>query len=406
MMTRFPLDSAPTCRRGNPALLPAAGRRAVSRALLFTLVALLFAGCGGGDNSTKPPANAPPQVLSITFPKPRVLTHMSVNAFASARDTDDPILLYSWSATRGTFPLGYNWFSVNWFSPDDPGLDSLTVHVNDSHQTVSLSVPVQVHSVDPPSALTASVGTSIADLRWTPSRDEASDSTWRGYELYAATRTFASIPPDSVLAYRIAGPITESSFRASELVRGTIYYFRVGALRAWEGREERSPLTAEIDLGPRAEWTWQLQEVRNPAGGLAIDLSSGEVLALDPAEASGLSRRDLYFGTSDPLDGPGPATNPAAPRIKSVSLLRNRNAAWASRRVQLKRLGSDWSVSTVSDDGWGEEADLQQGAVYAAKTPEGNFAKILVADLPVAISPYRQLTVKWAFQSIRDYPRF
>jgi hypothetical protein len=332
---------------------------------------------------------------------------MPVDAAASARDSDDQILRYFWSATRGSFPLGSHWSSVSWFSPDDPGLDSLTVHVTDSHDTVSASVAIVVQSVAAPTVLIASAGTSIADLRWTASPDDGSDA-WQGYEIFAATRSFERIPPDSVSAYRIAGPITESSFRASGLMRGTIYYFRVGALRAWEGREERSSLTPEIDLAPRAEWTKQLQEVQNPAGGLAIDLSSGEVRPLDPADVSGnaVFARDLYFGTSDPLDGPGPASAPATPRIKSVSLLANRNAEWARHRVWLKRLGSDWSVSTVSDDGWGEQADLEHGAVYAVKTPEGNFSKLLVADLPVAISPYRQLTMKWAFQSIPGYPRF
>ncbi len=395
----------------------AAGRRDLSSArgsgpcraaLLLVVLAGWLAGCGKNEGSGKPDpsGNELPQILSVNLIKPRTLTHTAAEAVVTARDVDDPILKYDWSATRGSFPLGHNWVNVFWFTPDDPGLDSLTVRVTDSHDTVRAHLPVRVESVAPPSALAAAAGTSIADLRWTASIDEGPDSTWQGYEVYAATRSFSRIPPDSLAAYRIAGPIRESAFRASNLTRGTIYFFRVGALRAWAGREERSPLTSEVTSAPRAEWTTQLHEVRNPLGGLAIDLSAGVVRPLDPADATGLSARDLYFGSSDPLDEPGPPADPALPRLKSVSLLANRNAAWASRRVWIKRLGSDWSVSTVSDDGWGEEVDLEAGAVYALKTPERNFGKLLITDLPGGISPYRQITVKWAFQSLRDYPYF
>lgn len=390
-----------------------AGRPAASPAAALLVLGLMLAGCGGDDGpGTQPPTNALPQITSVTATPRRTLTHMQVRAIAVARDADHVLLRYSWSATRGGFPLSMAQSSVSWLSPDEPGLDSLTVYVTDMHDTVSASVPVLVESVEPPSSLVAAIGTSIADLRWTVSSDEAPDSTWQGYEVFAATRSLGSIPRDSLSAYRIAGPVTTSSYRASGLSRGTIYHFGVGSLRAWgppdNRREERSPLAPEIDIAPRAEWTKQLQEVRNPAGGLALDLSAGEVRALNPADVSGngVYARDLYFGTSDSLDGPGPAGNPAKPRIKSVSLLANRNAEWARHRVRVKRLGSDWTVSTVSDDGWGEEADLELGAVYAVKTSEGNYAKLLVADLPTAVSPYRQLTVKWAYQSIPGYPRF
>lgn len=397
-------------RRRAPVAGPATCRHTAAPAAGLVMLGLLLAGCGGDDGSSKPkpPVNDPPQIVAINANPRLVLTHMPVRASVTARDSDNRILRHSWSATRGTFGENPNQASVSWLSPDDPGVDSLTVRVTDSHDTVSAAVRIEVRVVKPPTALLASAGTSICDLRWTASGDDGADSTWRGYEIYQAPRSFAGIPPDSVAAYRIAGPITGASYRASGLARGTIYHFCVGAVRAWAGYEERSSLTPDVDIAPRAEWTKQLQEIRNPAGGLAIDLSAGEVRPVDPAGASGnaVFAVDLYLGTSDPLDGPGPASDPAAPRIKSVSLLANRNPEWARHRVWVKRLGSDWSVSTVSDDGWGEEADLEPGGVYAVKTTERNFAKLLVADLPTAVSPYRQLTVKWAYQSIPGYPGF
>lgn len=406
-MTSFPpIDAIDRCL-GCPASHPPGRSHAVRRSLLYVVSALLFVGCGGdkGSGKPKPPANSPPKIVSIAVFMPRVMTHMHVDAAVTARDADNAELHYFWTANRGSFPSDTTFSSVSWFSPDDPGLDSLTVHVTDLHDTVSASVPIVVHAVDPPSAFAAAAGTSIADLRWTASRDDGGD-LWQGYEVYAAARSFESIPPDSVSTYRIAGPIADASYRAFGLTRGKIYYFRVAALRSWEGHEERSPLTPEIDLAPRPEWTKQLQEIRNPAGGGSLDLSAGEVRSLDPTDATGLFAYDLYFGTSDPLDDPGPAANPATPRLKSVSLLANRNADWARNRVRIKRLGSDWGVTSVSDDGWSEEVELESGAVYAVRTPEGCYAKLLVADLSTTVSPYRQLTVKWAYQSIPGYPKF
>lgn len=374
--------------------------------LLLLLPAILLAGCGGGDSSKPPPVTPNAlQLRSIRVFTPRVLTHMPAEAVVSVRAPTGAVLWYSWSAGRGSYPMGSGAASVSWMSPDDPGLDTLTVRVTDRHDSLSASVVVRVLTVDPPSGLKVAAGGSIADLSWSASPDELLPE-WRGYEVYSATRSLDGLPPDSLSAYRVGEAIVGTSYRASGLRLGTIYYYRVGALRAWEGREERSPLTSQADIAPRPEWTKQLQEVRGRGGDVAIDLSAGEVRPVDPSDASGVFARDLYFGTSDPLDGPGSTSVPATPRLKSISLLANRDPGWGRQRVWLKRLGSDWSVSTVSDDGWAEEVDLEQDAVYAVKTPEGNFGKILVADLPEGVSPYRRLTVKWAFQTIPGYPRF
>jgi len=248
-------------------------------------------------------------------------------------------------------------------------------------------------------------GASIIDLRWKASQDDGAEG-WRGYEVYQSTRSFAGIPAESLDAYRITPePQLSNSFRAAGLVRGHIYWFRVGSVRGWEGRTERSPLTAEADAAPRPEWNKQVQEIGNPSGVQGIDLSSGEVRRLDPADASALAAFDLYFGTTDPFDGPGPPGSLAGPRLKSVSELANRNPAWAARVVQIKYLGTNWEVPAIVDDGWSREVDLFEGAVYAVKTPEGNYAKILVSSLTGEVSPYRQLSLKWAYQTVRGYPK-
>jgi hypothetical protein len=407
MLNRVVRAAGRLCSRAIP---PRVGFLPVSRrGLLLVFPAILLAGCGGGD-STKPPETPNSlQLRSIRVFTPRVLTHMPAEVVVSVRAPAGAVLWYSWSATRGTFPTGAGAASVAWMSPDDPGLDTLTVRVTDRHDSMTASVSVNVATVAPPSGVTVLAGGSIADLGWTPSPDEPLPA-WAGYEVYSSTRSLENVPTDSLPAYRIAGPVTGNSFRASGLRSGRIYYYRVGALRAWavqeEQREERSPLTPQLDMAPRPEWTQQLREVRNPAGGLAIDLSAGEARPLDPADASGVYARDLYFGTSDPLDGPGPAATPATPRLKSIALLANRDPGWARQHVFIKRLGSDWNVSTVSDNGWAEEVDLEQDAVYAVKTPEGNFAKLQVADLTGLVSPYRQLAVRWAYQTIPGYPHF
>jgi hypothetical protein len=373
-------------------------------ALVLLCLPLVGAGCGDDKVTKQPPTgNRPPTIRRVGHMGARVLTHQPVTVYATVQDLDGDPLNFLWSASDGGFPLGRRAPSVTWVSPDDPGSESLRIRAWDYEDTSTALLEIAVQTVGAPDSLRATAGASIADLFWRASPDEGIEG-WLGYEIYRATRSFDTVPAESLDAYRITPePLAATSYRVAGLLRGVIYRFRVGAVRGWDERVERSPLAPQAEAAPRPEWTRQVQELLNPIGVQGIDLSRGEVRRIDPADASSMAAFDLYFGTSDPLDGPGPPETPAGPRLKSVSLLAARNPAWAPRLVLLKRLGTSWEIPPVTDDGWSEEVDLVPGAVYAVKTPEGNYAKILVATLVGEVSPYRQLSLHWAYQTIPGY---
>lgn len=368
---------------------------------------LLLAGLGCGDDPvTRQPdsGNRPPVIRAITVSGARVLTRRPVTVIAAAIDPDNDFVNYRWRATRGSFPLGSRAASVTWATPDTPGPDTLYLEVWDFDDTTRASRGVSVVTVAPPGALSAVAGTSIVDLQWQPSPDDGAPG-WLGYEIYRSPRPFDQVPAESLDVLLVGGPETGQQYRAAGLTRGVQYWFAIRSLRGWEDRSEKSALSASAEAIPRPEWNKQIQEIRHPLGGQAFDLSTGSVVPLDPSDPSGRFSRDLYFGTSDPLDLGGEGGLAAGPRLKSVSALANRDPLWAQRRVLVKRIGTSWQTGPITDDGWSEEVDLELGAVYAIKTPEGNYAKLLVADLQGAISPYRQLTVKWAYQLVPGYPR-
>lgn len=212
--------------------------------------------------------------------------------------------------------------------------------------------------------------------------------------------SFADIPPDSLDVLQVATvPDTGHTYRAFRLLLGVRYYYCVRCVRSWDGTTEYSGLSSEVDLAPRPSGNLVLWEEALPTGGTCVSLAKGEVLPLDPSDPSGIADRDLYFGTSDSLDGAGTL------RLKSVSLLANRNPAWAGRRIKLKAIGTNWNVNTTSDTLWTDHATVVVGEVYAILLPEGNYAKVQVTSV-VGVYPRRQIQLQWAYQLIPGYARF
>jgi len=285
----------------------------------------------------------------------------------------------------------------------------LYLSVTDGEFTVRDSMVVELADLLPPGSLGFVLGSSVVDLAWDASPDEGMDH-WRGYEVYMAPVPMSSIPEGELIRYRMAFvPDQIQELRRGGLTRGTLYYFAVGSLRGWgvwmenEQRwemEERSGPGPEVVLSPRPEWLHLgVTELANPGGKVALDLSAGAIRPLDVQDPSGVADRDLYFGTSDPMDGPGPL------RMKSISLLANRHEGWSERVVRFKLLGDDWNVSTTSDEGWLEEISVEIAKVYAVLLPEGNYAKIRITEIARSY-PYRQMQLQWAYQTVPDLPVF
>jgi hypothetical protein len=62
--------------------------------------------------------------------------------------------------------------------------------------------------------------------------------------------------------------------------------------------------------------------------------------------------------------------------LKSPALLERLSDEWAGRGASVKFLGTDWEANTTTDGGFAPQLDVLEGAVYAVKTPSGNYAKL------------------------------
>lgn len=386
----------------------AAWIRCSGACLLAAASGLLLASCGDDAQPKKPPGNRPPVISRVYHDPPRVLRNHRVSAIAVTSDPDNDLLGHIWTADRGVFPAGYGLRVVPWISPQDHGTSTLRVSVSDGEFTVRDSVVIETMDLDPPGGLSFIAGSSVVDLAWERGPDEGVDH-WTGYEVFMAQVPISSIPEEDLGRHRVGfvqGAIRQ--YRRGGLTRGTLYHFAIGSLRGWgawieDGErweiEERSGPGQEVVLSPRPEWPAHITEFGHPGGSFALNLSAGSVRRLDVHDPSVVAERDLYFGTADPMDGPGPIW------MKSVSLLANRHEGWSERVVRLKLLGNDWSVNTTTDDGWSEQIAVDIGLVYAVLLPEGNFAKIQITSI-VGAHPYRQIQLQWAYQTIPGFPVF
>lgn len=379
--------------------------------VLTIITGLLPASCGTDNNPPAAPPvrpNRPPVIIRLYQNPDRVLRNHRISVVAVTQDPDRDLLGHIWTSDRGTFPAGYGFSIVTWLSPEEPGPSTLYLSVTDREFTVSDSMIVETSELDPPTGMTFVLGPSVADLYWERSPDENIDH-WKGYEISMTPSPINSIPEEERHLHRLA--LLEGGnrqFRRGGLSRGTLYYFSVSSVRGWgawiesEGRwetEERSGPGPEVVLSPRPEWNAFTTELAHPGGSFALDLSAGTVHPIDVYNPSEVSDRDLYFGTSDPMDGRGPVW------MKSVSLLANRNEAWSDRVVRFKLLGYDWSVNTTTGDGWMEQVPVERDLVYAVLLPEGNYAKIQITGVEGG-HPYRQIQLRWAYQTIPDFPAF
>lgn len=376
---------------------------------LSAISLLIAAGCGGGDSSSPPPVipNNPPTIERVYTLPARVHAAEEVVALVNARDRDGDRLKFRWEATRGEFPDGNVLAGSTWATPRERGRDTLFVHVADAVDSVVGTVEVDLVLPAPPDSVALVNAGSLFTLSWRKSPDDGI-THWAGYEIFVADRSLLGLSETELLPYRLHDePWTapELTTRVSRLRDGrplrvgTKYYAHVRSLRRWDGKDERSLPSAELDLSPRPEWILaEFSERRHLNGGLALDLSAGRGRLLDPADASGVAERDVYLDGGRE-DGTGPL------EMRSVSLLAGENPGWGARVSLLKRIAGGRDVSTTTDDGWATTVAVEAGAVYAVKTPEGNFAKVVVSDV-AGFAPNRHAHVFWAYQTIPGYPSF
>jgi hypothetical protein len=372
---------------------------------LVAVVGAGFLACSRKSNTTTPDySNHPPEITGIVLSPTRVHVHQRIHATVAAFDPDGDRLSVRWRASRGSFPEGNGTSSVIWQSPDVWGVDTLVARVSDILHEVTQDFVVAPVGIAPPDSLRYTSSPSSVVLRWRRSADDpvvaGVDTTgysWRGYEVFRATRSFAEIPDSEAIYYRVNSPapwVPGNSVRVTGLESGVRYWFRVSARRSWADQIRKSAPSQEIDLAPRPEWNLEVSEVKR-----ALDLSAGLDRSLDPEDISGVDDRDVYFGTVDPLDVPDTLC------LKSVSLLSNRRPEWGAREVQIQAAGRDWQIGTVPAGEWSRQVKADVGEVYVMHLPEGNYAKLQIVSIR-GYPPFRQIQLRWAYQLIPEYANF
>jgi len=370
---------------------------------VFTAFVAFVVSCGVEKGKTvSPETQRPPLINGMTYSPDRVLTRQNVGVAVSARDPDGDPMSYVWRASRGTFPGGTSRAAVTWRSPAGLGIDTLMVTVSDGERAVSDSVLIPVVQIAPPASLGFVSSTVLVDLVWEESIDDGPISGWAGYEVYLAENSLAGLSGVELLPFRQPGIVPGLTKKLDGLRQGTRYYARVGSVREHPGQVfERSEPSDEVNFAPRPQGITQLNEIGGSSAPTAFDLSERTLRRIQPTDPVAVDQVDFYIGTDDPMDGPGRLM------LKSVSLLANRHPAWAARPILIKKIGSDFRISTTTDDGWLDQVEIQEETVYALKLPEGNYAKVEVPrDAVIGIQPYRRVRLQWAYQLIPDYPNF
>ncbi len=362
---------------------------------------LVLCGCGSGGGGSQPEdiGNQSPNIALIDFIDEKIHASENVGVQALAEDPDGDGLAYLWSTTRGTFPNGRSGPRVVWRTPELKGMDTLTVRVTDFQDTVFASVVSEMVLPDPPESLWSVAFSNQADVEWLPSIDEKIEH-WQGYLVYAAEKSLAGIPEDQLAPYRITpAPITRRAIRFLDLEIGRKYFFHVRGVREYGSTFEQTPMGMEIDMSPRPEGNLsQFLEIASGAP-VAFDISRGRVEVFDPANDDRKELRDLILDRST-NDRESPLI------LRSVSHLSEFDDEWLERPVVIKSLGFDWEISSTDiKTGWVSESTFEELEVFAIRTPDGHYGKFQVTNI-TGFAPRRIIWLRWAYQTIPDYPRF
>jgi len=106
---------------------------------LSCAVFFVTAGCEGNPNFV----NSGPSNVTLTSDRSYIWMTGSVRLTATASDADGDSLIYTWSATAGSFTSpSASGASITWVAPNDPGSATITMRVTDEIETVAKSIDV------------------------------------------------------------------------------------------------------------------------------------------------------------------------------------------------------------------------------------------------------------------------
>ncbi len=133
--------------------------RALSRAAVLSLITgAVLGGCGKDPAAPPVITNSPPRITQLYSHPLRAHIHENIRVVVNALDPDRDLMAYSWTASRGSFPEGNQNNVVVWRTGTAPGVDTVTVHVQDYTHVVSDVMVIPVFTTSPPLALSFELG--------------------------------------------------------------------------------------------------------------------------------------------------------------------------------------------------------------------------------------------------------
>ena len=250
----------------------------------------------------------------------------------------------------------------------------------------------------PPTNLEASNGDEQIVVHWASSPDEDL-STFKRYNIYRGPLSLMSTDAGQLeqLGYRIGSVgAGVDSFRTT-VANGTLYYFHV---RAEKDNGSLSGTTNEVQAAGRQEGTGRVLEEFAANGDSGFDFSDGSTVSLSNDNPNRFALTDIYLGTGAADDA---STSPLS--FKSPALLVRLNGEWVSHIASIKFLGTDWESNTTTEEGFAAQLDVLAGAVYAIRTPSGNYAKLEVQEIS-GLAGSRSVTFRYSYQQTPNLIQF
>jgi len=250
----------------------------------------------------------------------------------------------------------------------------------------------------PPTHLAANNGNEQIVVNWVASPDEGL-SDFKHYNIYRGTSSLLNTDAGQLeqLGYKIGSSVAGvDSFRTT-VANGTLYYFHV---RAEKDNGNLSGTSNEVQAAGRPEGSGRILEEFAAEGNSGFDFSIGSTVSLDQDNEDRFTLTDIYLGT-----GAADDASTSVLSLKSPALLIRLNDEWANRDASIKFLGTDWDVNSTPDGGFAPQLDVLAGAVYAIKTPGGNYAKLKI-DAMEGLPGSRSITFRYSFQSTPNLIQF
>lgn len=184
-------------------------------------IALFIFGC---TSNPATPVNNPPRIDTIIANPANPTTAQWTNLTCVAIDPDVDSLSYIWSSANGIFSSGMG-VTVRWKTPDNPGIYSCTVIVNDGEDTVQDSIifdirfpnrsPLKPYNPNPTHGATNVSTTST--LTWECSDPDGDPIT---YDIYFGKSNYSQL---------VKINHTETSFTPGALEQGAYYSWAIVA---------------------------------------------------------------------------------------------------------------------------------------------------------------------------------